>query len=100
MLLAFAIAKQGRDAEARTVLAPALQYYRNEKMANSTGVLFRRDYAEALYVSALAQGNDAAGRSARQQALAQATEVLAGASAEARQAVEVRELAGWIAAAR
>jgi hypothetical protein len=100
VLLAFAIAKQGRDAEARTVLAPALQYYRNEKMANSTGVLFRRDYAEALYVSALAQGNDAAGRSARQQALTQATEVLAGASAEARQAVEVRELAGWIAAAR
>jgi tetratricopeptide (TPR) repeat protein len=100
VLLALAIAKQGRSAEAQTVLAPAREYYRHEKLANATGMLFRRDYAEALYVSALAQGSDPAGRAARQQALAQATEVLAGASAEARQAVEIRELADWIAEAR
>jgi tetratricopeptide (TPR) repeat protein len=100
VLLALAIAKQGRGAEAMTVLAPALEYYRRERVANASGTLFRRDFAEALYVSALAQGNDAAGRSAREQALAQAAEVLSGASPEARQTVEARELAGWITAAR
>ena len=100
VLLALAIAGQGRGAEARTVLAPALEYYRREKLSDSNGTLFRRDYAEALYASALAEGSDPGGRSARQQALAQAAEVLSGASPEARQTVEMRELAGWIAAAR
>jgi hypothetical protein len=100
VLLAFAVAKQGRGAEAGTVLVPAFQYYGREKAAKAMGTLFRRDYAEALYVSAIAQGNDPAGLAARQQALAQAAEVLSGASAEAKQTVEMRELASWIAEAR
>ena len=100
LLLALSIAKQGRGAEAQTVLAPALEYYRREKAANANGTLFRRDYAEALYVSALAQENDPAGRSAREQALKQAAELLSGASADAQQTVEMRELAAWIAEAR
>jgi hypothetical protein len=100
VLLALAIARQGRGAEALAVLAPALEYYRREEAANATGTLFRRDYAEALYVSAIAQGSDSAGRAARQQALSKGAEVLSGASVEARQTVEMRELAGWIAEAR
>ncbi|HQR49895.1 MAG TPA: hypothetical protein PL152_11200, partial [Steroidobacteraceae bacterium] len=74
--------------------------YKRERAANASGTLFRRDYAEALYAYALAQPGDAAGREARQAALTQASELVAGASAEARQTVEMRELAGWIAEAR
>jgi tetratricopeptide (TPR) repeat protein len=100
MLLAFAIVKQGRGPEALQVLAPAMDYYKREYAANARGTLFRRDYAEALYVYALAQAGDAAGREARQRALTLAAELNSGASAEARQTVESRELAGWIAAER
>jgi hypothetical protein len=100
MLLAFAVVKQGRGPEALQVLAPAMEYYKREEATNARGTLFRRDYAEALYVYALAQPGDAAGREARQAALKQAADLNGGASAEARQTVESRELAGWIAEAR
>jgi hypothetical protein len=100
LLLALAIAKQNRGPEALKVLAPALAYYKGEKLAHASGTLFRRDYAEALYAYALAQPVDAAGREARAQALAQAAELLSGASSEVKQTVEMRELAGWIAEAR
>jgi tetratricopeptide (TPR) repeat protein len=100
LLLAFAIVNQGRGPEALQVLAPAMDYYKREQAQNARGTLFRRDYAEALYVYALAQAGDAAGREARRRALTQAAELNSGASAEARQTIESRELAGWIAAAR
>jgi hypothetical protein len=100
VLLAHAIAKQGRGAEAQTVLAPALEYYGRELRAGAIGTDFRLDYAGALYVSALAQGSDPAKRATREQALAKADELLSGASAEVRQLVVTRELSGWIGAAR
>ena len=100
VLLAHAIAKQGRGAEAQTVMAPALDYYDREKKAGAIGTDFRLAYAEALYVSALAQGSDPAGRVTRDRALAEAAALLSGASAEVQRLNVARELAGWISAAR
>jgi hypothetical protein len=98
--LAHAIAKQGRGAEAQTVLAPALAYYDREQKAGAIGTDFRLAYAEALYVNALAQGTDAAGLATRERALARSAELISGASAEVQRLVATRELSGWIASAR
>lgn len=100
VLLAHAIAKQGRGAEAQAVLAPALIYFNREKNVGAIGTDIRLDYAQALYVSALAEGSDPARRPVREHALATAAELLSGAPAEVRQLVKTRELSGWIAAAR
>ena len=97
--LARSIASQGRGPEAKAELARALEYYDSESKAGATDTLFRLDYAEALYASALAQGTDPAGRTARQRDLAEAAELLAGASAEVQRLSTTRELAGRIAAA-
>jgi tetratricopeptide (TPR) repeat protein len=99
-MLAHAVTMQGRGDEARTILEPALAYYGREQKAGASGTTFRRDHAYALYVSALAQPADAAGRARRSADLAEAAKVLGGASAEAMQLAEMRELAGWIATAR
>ena len=66
VMLAHALAKQGRGAEAREALAPALVHYRAGQKAGAAGTTFRYQYATALYVEAIAQGADAAGRQARQ----------------------------------
>ena len=97
--LAHAIASQGRGSEAQAELTRALEYYGGEKQAGATNTPFRLEYAEALYASALARGADAAGRTARQRDLAEAAELLAGASAEVQRLSTTRELAGRIAAA-
>ncbi len=97
--LALALAYQGRVAEARTELAPALAFYDREKRAGAKDTYFRRDYAEALLASALSQENDAAGRAARQQALNAAAAEIHDAPAEVQALAPMRELAGRIAAA-
>jgi len=53
-----------------------------------------------LYVTALAQGSDPAGRVTRDHALVEAAALLSGASAEVQRLNVARELAGWISAAR
>jgi hypothetical protein len=98
--LASALAYQGRGAEAQTILAPALEYYVREKKAGAGSTSYRLDYSEALLASALAQSPDAAGRAARQRALAEAESELAGASAEAQQLYDARAMVARIAAAR
>jgi tetratricopeptide (TPR) repeat protein len=98
--LAFALAKLGRNAEAREALEPALEYFRAREATGSAGTNFHLDYAEALYVSAIAQEDDDAGRRARQQALAAATTELDGLSDEARQLLAARMLRERIAAGR
>ncbi|NJD33112.1 MAG: hypothetical protein FIB04_14635 [Gammaproteobacteria bacterium] len=98
--LALALAYQGRAAEARTVLAPALEFYEREKKAGAQDTLFRRDYAEALLASALSQEPDAAGHAARKRALDAAAAELNGASTEARQLSAYRQIAARIAEAR
>jgi len=98
--LAHAIARQDRAAEARDALRPALEYYRREQKGGASGLTFRRDFAYALYVSALTEADDAAGRARKDRALTEAAALIAGASAEARRLVDVREVSDWIAAAR
>ena len=91
--LAHALARQGRAAEALAALAPAMEYFRARHSAGAAGTDRRLRYAEALYVSALAQGTDAAGQRARQQALRAASAELAGLSDEVQQLRGTRELA-------
>ncbi|MGH8152675.1 MAG: hypothetical protein ACREPF_08080 [Rhodanobacteraceae bacterium] len=99
-ILAQAITMQGRDADAREVLQPALAYYAGEQQAGATGTTFRHDYAYALYVSALTAPKDAAGAKQRKADLDQAAKLIAGASAEAQRMAEFRYVSGLIAAAR
>jgi hypothetical protein len=100
VMLAHAIAKQGRGDEARKLVQPVLEGYRSEQKRGASGISFRRDLAYALYVSAIAESNDAAGRTQRGVALAEAVRTLDGMSAEARQLYDNRELTVWIGAAR
>jgi hypothetical protein len=97
--LAHAIAGQGRPAEALEMLEPELVQYRARRQEGAMGARFVRSLVHALYVSAIAQPEDAAGQARRQAALAEATEVLGALSAEARQTSDIRVLAEWIAAA-
>jgi len=95
--LANAVARQGRIAEARSILQPALAYYGEEQQAGETGTSFRGDYAYALYVSALTLPDEAGRRAA---ALDQAASLIAGASTEAQALSDMRELSRLIATAR
>jgi hypothetical protein len=98
--LAHALARQGRGAEAREALAPAMDHYRAMRVAGASGTDFRLRHAQALIVSALAQEDDPAGRNARQQALSGAAAELASVSDEVRQLRGTRELSTWIATAQ
>ena len=98
--LAFALAKQGKTTEAREEIEPALEYFGERRAAGSAGTQFHLEYAKALYVSAISQEHDDAGRRAREQALAAATTELDRLSDEARQLLAARMLRERIAAAR
>ena len=100
IILAHAVALQERADEARTVLQPTYDYYQSELKAGAHGTGFRRDYAYALYVSALTRPADAEGRAKREAELAEAAKQIAGVSAEAAKLSYVRELAEQIATAR
>ena len=99
-ILAQAIAMQGRHAEARKVLQPALDYYGQQLKAGAKGTTFRHDYAYALYVSAISQQADADGREQRKADLAEASKQIAGASRQARDLTPMRYVADLIAHAR
>ncbi|MGH8124065.1 MAG: hypothetical protein ACREPT_15005, partial [Rudaea sp.] len=98
--LTHAIAMQGRTDDARKTLQPALDYYRQEQQAGAHGTLFRGNFAYALYVSALTCAADAAGRAQRDADLTEASKLIDGASTQAQQLADMREVAGLIAAAR
>jgi hypothetical protein len=93
--LAHAVVLQGRTEEARKLLEPALAYYRKQEQDGAKGTTFRRDFATALIVSALTH---ATATPERTRALTEAKQMLDGASAEAQQLMEYRELNRWIAA--
>lgn len=95
--LAHAIVLQGRIEEGRKQLQPALAYYRKQEQDGAKGTSFRRDFATALIVHGLTH---AAGTPERRQALAEARQLLDGASAEAQQLLDYRELKFWIAAVK
>jgi len=98
--LAWALAGQGRHAEARATLAPALDLLRKRSVTGTMTHNLRESYAKALYVDARAQDDDPVGRTARRRSLDEAAAVLDGASAEARQLRPLRELSKGIATAR
>ena len=100
VMRAHAVAKQGRSEEARKLLQPDLEIYRGEQKRGARGVSFNRDLAYALYVDAITQPGDAAGRARKDAALAEAAGLIGGLSNEARQLVDVRDVAGLITAAR
>ncbi|HTA64794.1 MAG TPA: hypothetical protein VK753_04755 [Xanthomonadaceae bacterium] len=99
-VLAHAMAAQGRLDEARSILQPALDWYRLDLQAGAKGITFRHDFAYALYVDALSQAADAAGASQRSADLADAQAQIDGASDEAKRLVDMRYVSDLIAAAR
>ena len=100
VLLAHAIAAQGRGAEALELLTPVLDGYRAEQKAGAGGTTFQRDLAYALFVEAIAQPMDSAGRARRNAALAAAQREFDALSSEARQMSDIRDLGGWISRER
>ena len=100
VMRAHAVAKQGRNDEARKLVQPEIEYYRRAQKHGGKGLSFQRDLAYALYVDAIAQPGDPAGRAKKDANLAEAAQLIAGLSSEARQLMELREISGLIAAAR
>ncbi|MFI5358247.1 MAG: hypothetical protein ACHQ4G_13020, partial [Opitutales bacterium] len=98
--IARAVARQGRGEEARALLEPAMAYYRKESAHGADDNDFLPAFAQALYASALAQADDAAGRAQRLVLLEEADKALGRLTGGVWQWADNRELAGWIAAAR
>ena len=98
VLLAQAQAGQGRDAEARAVLDPAIAYYRGKQRPDGSGAEFTLKFARALYVQALTEPADAGGRAKASAALAEATSLLEDLSGEIKELRSTRELTGLISA--
>jgi hypothetical protein len=99
MDVAHAAVMQGRGGEALAMIEPDLARYRAEQARGASGLRFQRDFAYALYVSAIAQPDDATGRERRRAALTESAELLGDLSGEARRLRETRALGDWIAAA-
>ncbi|HUD46077.1 MAG TPA: serine/threonine-protein kinase [Candidatus Baltobacteraceae bacterium] len=100
VLLAEAVLKQGRRAEALKTLEPALAHYHDAQAKGAGFLAFRQHFARALYVQALAEDSDGGGTARSREALAQAVALLQGLTDEARQLHDSKELLSWIAAAQ
>jgi hypothetical protein len=100
VLLAQAIAGQGRKAEAMKTLEPALARYRDLQAQGASYVGFRQHFARALFVQALAEPADSGGIARSREALEQAAALLQGLTDEARQLRDSKELLSWISDAR
>jgi hypothetical protein len=96
LMLAHALARQGRLADAGDLARTEVDRYRDKQEAGAKGVSHRTDLAYALYVTALTE----AGSARRAALLGEATELLRGLPAPVQQFADVRALAAWIAAAR
>ena len=99
VMLAQAIANQGRASEARRMVDPAIAYYRGRQRLEGSGTEFTGRLARALYVQALTEPNDANGHVKAQAALAEASGLLEGLSGEVKELRPIRDLTGWISAA-
>jgi len=96
-LLGAALALQGREDEARTVLEPVLAHYAERWRKGMRGTTLLRNYATAQYASGLAAGNDPPRRAA---ALREAARLLDSMSPSARRLSTHKALARRIEAAR
>ena len=97
--MAFALACLGRGDEARSTIAPAIEYYARNAKAGANDTFFNADHATALLALALAQPADAAGHAERRRLLAAAESSLNRSSTEARQLERYRFLGRRIAEA-
>ena len=97
VLIAHARVKQDNAKEALAALPEILAFYRSKAGQGAKGVTFNRDFAYALYVDAIAR---APGDAQRARDLAEASRLLDALSPEARNLVDLREISGWIAAAK
>jgi hypothetical protein len=100
VMLAHAIALQGRPDEARDLVRPQVDIYRAEQKLGATGLSFHVDLAYALYVNAIARAEGNPSRAQADAELAEAARLLDALPAEARQLADVRELGTWIRTAR
>jgi hypothetical protein len=82
------------------MLESALDYYQKELLAGAKSTSFRRDYAYALYVSALSRPSTVAGRQQRAKDLAAADKQLKSMTEEAQNLATMHRLATWIATAQ
>jgi hypothetical protein len=98
--LAWAVAAQGRKPEARKILEPVLARYRDQKAQGARHVEFLQNFSRALYVEAITEADDPAGRLARRSALDEAAGLITELPGEAKALHDSRELAEWISAAR
>lgn len=98
VLLAHALSVQGHGAEARPIIGPALAHYRAHHRIDGSGAGFTGKFARALYVQALAEPDDAAGRAKAQAELAEAMGLIEDLSGEIKELRVTRELTGWISA--
>jgi len=121
VLLAHALAMQGRRTDALPVLEPALARFRDQlgKVVSSVGFLqrvaraitgsasqapnkatasveFSYRAAYAFFVQALLQADDSAGRTAKRDLLDEAAKSLQGIPEEAKQLQSWKELNDWI----
>jgi hypothetical protein len=96
VVMAHGLALQSRRGEMAALLAPALEYYRQQKAEGATETGFRFDYAYALYVSAL----DARDAALRRVDLDAATRLVAEAPVEVQALSDMRKLSALIASAR
>ena len=99
-MLAYAIAKQGRKDEAHRIVQQEIERYQTAQKGGAGGTTFQIDLANALFVRAISQPDDAKGRAQRSADLTAAEKALAGLSAEARQLFDARDTARRIAEAR
>ncbi|HET7932097.1 MAG TPA: hypothetical protein VFL63_12010 [Rhodanobacteraceae bacterium] len=99
-LLAHALAGQGQYEQARAILQPALDYYREQQKAGASGVQYRYEFAYALYVDALASADDSSQAHQRADTLSVAAQLIADAPGDGRNTVRMRQLSGLIATAR
>jgi tetratricopeptide (TPR) repeat protein len=91
ILLAIAIARQGRRAEAQQVIAPALKFHRDLAARGGDDQTQRLQLAQALYASALAGG------ATERVALAEAARLIDGLSPELRALKSTELIRGDIA---
>jgi len=98
--LALVLARQDRRAEALRIGAPAVAWYRDRAGKGDTTLDGKSALGASLYIQALAQLDDAEGRSARRALLDEAAQIMDSLSAEAKQLHDERIVIGWIAEER
>ena len=98
VLLAEAQVGQRRAEAALETIAPALAHYRALQLQGANDLVFRQQFARALYVQALGQPATQAGVIQRRGSLAQAARMLKELPEEAQQLHDTKELLSWIEA--